>query len=116
MNIRLGKIESELIALRGGTKDKLQDRDTFDTFQNLASAMTNLSDRVTVSLIAKHFHKTFQTMERLNKGGGIFDSTSGKQNDLDMKIKVSTLEKKLESLTERISAIPPVTKSPLYNE
>jgi len=54
-------------------------------------------------------------MEKLNRGG-VFDSTNGKQNDLDLKIKVSTLEKKIEGLTERLSVIPSVTKSPLYKE
>lgn len=59
MNIRLGKIESELIALRGGVKDKLQDRDTFDTFQNIAAAMTNLSERVAVRNISMSLLRKF---------------------------------------------------------
>jgi len=101
MIARFEKIESELFlakTVKAPGLDREKEAMGYETFQNLASAISNLSDRIGA----------------LEKGQGDprNDWMGMKANDLDLKIKVSTMEKKLDGLTDRLASFQPFAKTP----
>jgi len=98
---RFEKLESEFYlakSIKDPGLDRSKDAMGYETFQNLASAISNLSDRI----------GTIERADRSGSGGN--DWMKG--NDLDLKIKVTTIEKKLEGLTDRLTSFQPFAKAP----